>query len=108
MNKLFSSLHPSKHDVENNVVFKLFTRKNMTGEMLKLNDTVALLKSAFNFSQPTKIITHGYWNSGDSPSCKLIQKGYLNNDQSFFFSFTLNSNWKYENFLLIYSFFRLW
>lgn len=64
-------------DVGKYVTFTLFTKENDKGELIKPNDGPGLRRTSFNFNRPTKIITHGYFNWGTSPSCVLMQKGIL-------------------------------
>lgn len=70
----------SNYEIKDYVIVKLYTRENGDGEALILDDELGLHKSSFNFNRPTKVITHGYLNSGNSPSCKLMKDGNLKID----------------------------
>ncbi|XP_014205770.1 pancreatic triacylglycerol lipase-like [Copidosoma floridanum] len=63
-------------NVEEKVSFHLFTKENMDGEEIVLND-VSIKSSSFNFSRPTKIITHGYWNQKESNACTMPRDAFL-------------------------------
>ncbi|XP_060820070.1 pancreatic lipase-related protein 2-like [Bombus pascuorum] len=60
------------------ISFKLFTQDNPTnGDIIKLNDVESVRNSHWNASRQTIIITHGWTNSGESPSCTTIRDGFL-------------------------------
>lgn len=56
--------------------YNFHNRKNPEiGEVLVLNDTSSVQASQWNPKRKTAIITHGWVNSGSSPSCTLIRDG---------------------------------
>lgn len=66
----------TKKDLENRVLFFLYTKKNPAKpKSLYINDNDALKNSDFDFSKPTRFVTHGWINSRDSEACTLIRDG---------------------------------
>ncbi|XP_043591013.1 pancreatic triacylglycerol lipase-like [Bombus pyrosoma] len=55
------------------ITFTLYTRENPIGELLVLNDINSVQASKWNPKRKTAIITHGWLNSGLTPSCTLIR-----------------------------------
>ncbi|XP_059051033.1 pancreatic lipase-related protein 2-like [Achroia grisella] len=64
---------------ESDVQFRLFTRSNPYDyQVIKINDTMSLRKSNFNFYKKIKVLTHGWVNNGYSPMPESIKEAYLN------------------------------
>lgn len=65
-----------KEDLKNHVFFFLYTKENPNEpKPLYVNDDDALTNSNFDFSKPTRFITHGWMNSRNSKACTLIRDG---------------------------------
>lgn len=74
------SLDETSKDLANRVFFFLYTKDNPSRpQPLYLDNDNALRKSNFNPEKPTRLITHGWMNSGDSSACTLIRDGTLIN-----------------------------
>nr|XP_012216705.1 PREDICTED: endothelial lipase-like [Linepithema humile] len=68
-------------NLEDHVFFFLYTKKNPNKQKnLYVNDDDALANSDFDFSKPTRFITHGWINSRDSKACTLIRDAYIKHD----------------------------
>ncbi|CAG9791203.1 unnamed protein product [Diatraea saccharalis] len=64
---------------EQDVQFRLFTRRNpYEFQVLKINDSMSLWDSNFDFNKKVKVLTHGWLNHGDSPMPESIKEAYLN------------------------------
>ncbi|XP_066588916.1 pancreatic triacylglycerol lipase-like [Prorops nasuta] len=65
-------------NMEKRIMFLLYTDKNKDeAQPLYLNNDEVLLKSNFDPSKPTRLVTHGWMNSRKSAACTLIRDGYL-------------------------------
>jgi hypothetical protein len=65
-----------KRNLGNYVFFFLYTKKNpIEPKPLYVNDDNALTNSDFDFSKPTRFITHGWINSRDSEACTSVRDG---------------------------------
>ncbi|CAL7933293.1 unnamed protein product [Xylocopa violacea] len=65
-------------DVDRDIEFVLFTRKNPTcGTMLNISDPYSLRRSNFDVTHPTVIFIHGYSNSITGGSAVAIRDVYL-------------------------------
>ncbi|KAJ8674094.1 hypothetical protein QAD02_005356 [Eretmocerus hayati] len=60
------------------VTFRLHSRENVNGQEILIDEPELLQTAFFKKSRPTKMITHGYLNSGTSPACKLSLNAFLN------------------------------
>ncbi|XP_073957837.1 pancreatic lipase-related protein 2-like [Choristoneura fumiferana] len=66
---------PSEQEIQ----FRLFTRRNpYEYQVLKVNDSLSLWDSNFDFNKKVKVLTHGWLNHGDSPMPESIKEAYLN------------------------------
>ena len=65
---------------EGYVYFYLYTKEHPEEHLITLGDTESLLKSTFNHSRPTRIITHGYLNTRNSAACQLPKDGNFSNN----------------------------
>jgi len=64
-----------------NLKLNLFTRKNPgTIELLKVDDVTGVNQTNFNFSMPTKLIIHGYTDSGNNIWCLNMKDELLINN----------------------------
>ncbi|XP_044732684.1 phospholipase A1 VesT1.02-like [Chrysoperla carnea] len=73
----FSMFRPVLGDIH----FYLYTKIGKRPYELFVNDSINLSKSPFNSTNPTKILIHGFWNSGRSQFCQQVKDTYLNNGQ---------------------------
>ncbi|XP_076288999.1 phospholipase A1-like [Lasioglossum baleicum] len=72
------SLSETQKDLANRVYFYLFTKDNPNdGQRLYLDDVATLQNSNFNFSKPTKIVTHGFLNTVYNSAVDLLRDAYL-------------------------------
>lgn len=63
-------------DVAKRVFFFLHNKDNPANpKPLYVNDEDALKNSNFDPAKPTRIVTHGWMNSGNSDACTLIRDG---------------------------------
>ncbi|XP_033322501.2 pancreatic triacylglycerol lipase [Megalopta genalis] len=67
-----------KKDLRKQISFYLYTKANPTdGQQLYVGDVDALKGSNFNFSRPTKFLTHGWINTVKDDAVSLIRDAYL-------------------------------
>nr|XP_033322500.1 phospholipase A1 VesT1.02-like [Megalopta genalis] len=72
------SLEHTQRDLDNRVFFFLYTKDNpIEGQRLYVGDDDALQKSNFNFSRPTKFVTHGWINTVKDGAVALVRDAYL-------------------------------
>ncbi|XP_078038270.1 uncharacterized protein LOC144470691 [Augochlora pura] len=72
------SLEHTQRDLDNRVFFFLYTKDNpIEGQRLYVDDDDALQKSNFNFSKPTKFVTHGWINTVKDGAVALVRDAYL-------------------------------
>ncbi|KYN36866.1 Pancreatic lipase-related protein 2 [Trachymyrmex septentrionalis] len=72
------NVYKNDSDLSESVLFYLYKRDNpIESEQLYVDDEDTLKNSSFDFTKPTRIITHGWKSSGTSESCILIRDAYL-------------------------------
>ncbi|XP_076645357.1 uncharacterized protein LOC143354867 [Halictus rubicundus] len=72
------TLAQTQLDLSDRVLFYLYTRANPTeGQKLFIGDVDALQTSNFDFSKPTKIVTHGWINTVLNDAVSLVRDAYL-------------------------------
>lgn len=62
-------------EIAERVAFFLYKKGNSNPKLLYVDDENALKNSNFDPTKPTRIITHGWINSHNSPACTLIRDG---------------------------------
>ncbi|XP_066591376.1 phospholipase A1-like [Prorops nasuta] len=65
------------------ITFTLYTRENLTGELINVNDIEALNRSQWNPTRKSKIITHGWKSNGQNPSCISVLDAYMNTTEDY-------------------------
>ncbi|XP_076289001.1 pancreatic triacylglycerol lipase-like [Lasioglossum baleicum] len=74
------TLAETQLDLSDRVLFYLYTRDNpVEGQPLYIGDVDLLKQSNFDFSKPTKIVTHGWINTVLNGAVSLIRDAYLKN-----------------------------
>lgn len=69
------------HEIENDVDFLLWTRDNPTGQdHIKIGDLPGLGQTHFNNSLPTKVLVHGYGDTGITGWIKRVRDAYLSKE----------------------------
>lgn len=77
--KIFFVAHPVFETLQlcltTSLKHNFHNRENPLGELLVLNDINSVQASKWNPKRKTAIVTHGWLNSGLTPSCILIRDG---------------------------------
>ncbi|XP_054010937.1 phospholipase A1 member A-like [Hylaeus anthracinus] len=68
----------TEKDLSNRIFFYLYTKESpKVPELLTIDDSSALQKSSIDLTLPTIIVTHGWFNSHNNPTCTEIRDAYL-------------------------------